>query len=162
MPLMRTAVYFLFLLPLALLSLLTSPTKSLERRIGIVVLPILLLLALFYVPQWSARATSDWRYDASTREFAKAIEVLRVGAGANNISVGGSWIFEPALNFYRRKYGYTHWQPIARNAKVTDLADYYIIDLSDRPAIAAMKLRVLIDDPVSLAILAVKGSPNCQ
>jgi hypothetical protein len=162
LPLMRTAVYFVFLMPLPLLALLACERKSFEYRTGLVLLPLLLLLTLFYIPQWTARATSDWRYDASTREFAKSIELLRTYKGAENISIGGSWIFEPALNFYRERYGYTHWKPVARNAKLTDPANYYVIAAQDKPAIQAMKLRVLVDDPISLSALAVGDQPCCR
>jgi hypothetical protein len=73
--------------------------------------------------------------------------------------VGGSWIFEPALNFYRQKFGYTQWQPVPRNSKLTDSADYYVISANDRQAVSAEHLRVILDDKVSGAVLAVGGQP---
>jgi hypothetical protein len=146
-------------LPLVLLALLYSPHKSVERWTGLVLTPVLLFWAALYVPQWTARATSDWRYDASSRDFAKAIENVRSYTGQSNIKVGGSWIFEPALNFYRQKFGYTEWQPVPRNAKLTDPADYYVISGNELEAVAAQHLRVILSDKISGAVLAVGGPP---
>jgi hypothetical protein len=159
LPIMRTGVYFLILLPLALLSFLPHPRQRIGRWSGVALLPILTFWAALYVPQWTARATSDWRYDASTRDFAKAIEAMRAYSGATNIKVGGSWIFEPALNFYRLRYGYTNWQPVPRNAKLTDPADYYVISSNEQAAIQAQHLRVILTDKVSGAVVAVGGQP---
>ncbi len=162
LPLLRTALYFLILLPLPLLALLGPQSGKLERRIGIVSLPVLVFWAALYIPQWTARTTAEWRYDASTREFAKAIEVMRVACHADNIRVGGSWIFGSSLNFYRLKYVYNHWQPIGRPEKPTEPADYYVLSNADRWAIAARHLRVIIDDPLSESVLAANEAPCSQ
>jgi hypothetical protein len=159
LPIMRTGIYFLLLLPLTLLAFICSQRRSVFHWAGNALIPIFVFWAALYVPQWTARATADWRYDASTRDFAKAIETLRVYSGATNIRVGGSWIFEPALNFYRQKFGYTQWQPVPRNSKLTDSADYYVISANDRQAVSAEHLRVILDDKVSGAVLAVGGQP---
>ena len=159
LPIMRTGIYFLLLLPLALLSLFCYQRRSIGHWTGLALTPVFVFWAALYVPQWTARATSDWRYDASTRDFAQTIEALRAYTGATDIKVGGSWIFEPALNFYRQKFGYTQWQPVPRNAKLTDPADYYVISGNEREAIAAQHLRVILDDRVSGSILAVGGQP---
>jgi hypothetical protein len=159
LPIMRTGIYFLLLLPLTLLAFICSQRMSVFHWAGNALIPIFVFWAALYVPQWTARATADWRYDASTRDFAKAIETLRVYSGATNIKVGGSWIFEPALNFYRRKFGYTQWQPVPRNSKLTDPADYYVISANERQAVSAQHLRVILDDRVSGAVLAVGGPP---
>lgn len=159
LPIMRTGIYFLMLLPLTLLSLLNSPRRSIGHWTGLAFIPVLIFWAVLYVPQWTERATSDWGYDASTRDFAKAIEVMRAYSGATNIKVGGSWIFEPALNFYRLKFGYTQWQPVPRNAKLTDPADYYVIADNERAAIQEQHLRVILDDKISHAVLAVGTQP---
>jgi hypothetical protein len=154
LPVMRTGVYFLFLFPLALLSFLAGERKSAARRIGWVFLPITMVLVLLYVPQINAKATFDWRYDASTRRFAEAIELVRNYEGALNVRVGGSWVFKDALNFYRLKNHYDHWQPVVRQ-KATDPADFYVLANADHDAVKALNLRVLFDDAVSQSILAV-------
>ena len=68
--------------------------------------------------------------------------------------VGGSWLFKEALNFYRLKNHYDHWQPIVRQ-KAMDRADFYVLANTDRETVKALNLRVLFDDPVSQSILAV-------
>ncbi len=153
LPIMRTGLYFVFLLPLALLILLTGPPKSPERRIGLAICPILVVLALIYVPQWSARATADWRFDASTRRFAEAIETIRAYTGTDNVTIGGSWLFEPSLNFYRIKNHYEHWQPIVRQS-ADDPADFYVLSKDDRQLADTLHLRIVFDDPISQSILA--------
>ncbi len=154
LPVMRTGVYLLFLFPLALLSFLAGERRSPARQIGWVFLPFLVALILFYAPQLNANATFDWRSDASTRRYAEAIELFRGYAESPNVRVGGSRVCEPALNFYRLKNHYDHWQPVVRQ-KATDPADYYVLTSADREAVKALNLRVLFDDPVSQSILAV-------
>ncbi|PYT21671.1 MAG: hypothetical protein DMG58_31705 [Acidobacteria bacterium] len=147
LPVMRTGIYFLFLFPLALLSFLAGERKSLTRRLGWVFLPVVVFLVLLYVPQSN-------RYDASTRKFTEAIELVRNYTASPNVRVGGSWLFKEALNFYRLKNHYDHWQPIVRQ-KAMDPADFYVLANTDREAVKALNLRVLFDDPVSQSILAV-------
>lgn len=154
LPVMRTGVYLLFLFPLCFFALLALTGKSAERRLGLVLSPIWILLALCYARQCTPRATWDWRYDASTREFARTIDILRAGSNLHGITIGGSWIFEPALNFYRQKNGYTEWRPVVRQ-KPADPADFYLLVNQDRSVVANLHLRILIDDPNSGAVLAV-------
>ncbi len=154
LPIMGTGIYFLFLFPLALLSFLSCERRSPARRLGWVFLPGVMFLVLLYVPQFNAKATFDWRFDASTKEFAEVIELVRNYAASPNVHVGGSWVFKDALNFYRLKNHYDRWQPIVRQ-KATDPADFYVLTNSDRDAVKALNLRVLLDDPVSRSILAV-------
>lgn len=162
LPIMRTGIYFLMLLPLALLSFLNYPRRSAGHWAGLALIPLLVFWAALYVPQWKERATSDWRYDASTQDFAKAIEAMRAYTGATNIKIGGSWIFEPALNFYRLRLGYTQWQPVPRNAKLTDPADYYVISGNDRAAIQSQHLRIVLEDRISGAAVAVASQPGAH
>jgi hypothetical protein len=160
LPMMRTALYLLVLLPLPFLALLGIRSERWERRAGLSLSPLLVLWALFYVAQWNtARSVIEWRFDASTREFAKAIEILRVACRQDSIRVGGSWIFGSSLNFYRFKYAYTHWLPVGRPNQPSDPADYYVLSATDRPVVDALHLRVIIDDPLSGSILATAGSP---
>jgi hypothetical protein len=154
LPVLRTGIYFLFLFPLALLSFLAGERKSATRRLGWAFLPIVVFLVLLYVPQSDAKATFDWRYDASTKRFAEAIELVRSYEGSANVHVGGSGVFEETLNFYRLKNHYDRWQPIVRQT-ATDPADFYVLENADREAVKALNLRVLFDDAVSRSILAV-------
>lgn len=153
LPIMRTGVYLLFLFPLSLLSLLSRPSHSPDWRFGVALSPLFVLVALCYVRQWTPRATWDWRYDASTREFARAINILGIDSGLQNIKVGGSWVFEPALNYYRQKNNYSNWLPVVRQ-KASDPADFYVLTEEDRPIAGALKLRILIDDQNSGSVLA--------
>jgi hypothetical protein len=153
LPIMRTGMYLLFLLPLPLLALLSVPRRYPDWRIGLALSPIFFLIACCYMRQWTPRATWDWRYDAPTREFAKAIDILGIELGLHEIKVGGSWVFEPALNYYRQKNNYSNWLPVVRQ-KVTDPADFYVLAEEDRPAAAALKLRILINDLSSGSVLA--------
>jgi len=153
LPIMRTGMYLLFLFPLPLLALLSIPGRLPAWRIGLALSPIFVLISYCYARQWTPRATWDWRYDASTREFARTIDILGIDAGLHNIKVGGSWVFEPALNYYREKNSYSNWLPVVRQ-KVTDPADFYVLNEEDRPTAAALKLRILIDDPNSGSVLA--------
>lgn len=161
LPVMRTSVYFLLLFPLALLSFLSGEKGSAARRAGWCFLPVIAFLLLLYVPQTWAKATFDWRYDASTRQFAETIESIRMRNGVNAIRVGGSWVFEPTLNFYRVKNHYDGWQPVVRG-KPTDPADFYVLSKEDRGAVNALQLRVLADDPISQSILAVPAEASAR
>lgn len=153
LPIMRTGIYMLFLFPLSLLVLLSIRGRYPDWRIGVALSPLFVLIAHCYLRQWTPRATWDWRYDAPTRDFAKAIDILAIDSGLHDIKVGGSWVFEPALNYYREKNSYSNWLPVVRQ-KVTDPADFYVLTEEDRPTAAALKLRILIDDPNSGSVLA--------
>ena len=117
LPIMRTGMYLLFFVSIAAVcpavdTWTTIPTGASAWRLS----PIFILISYCYARQWTPRATWDWRYDASTREFAKTIDILGIDAGLHNIKVGGSWVFEPALNYYREKNSYSNWLPVVRQS----------------------------------------------
>jgi len=80
--------------------------------------------------------------------------MIRKYTALPSIRVGGSWVFEPTLNFYRVTNHYDAWQPSVRQ-KSTDAADFYVLTNTDRDVVKTLNLRVLLDDPVSKSILAV-------
>jgi hypothetical protein len=159
LPLMRTTIDLVFLLSLALISLLAWPLKTPERTAGLLLVPAYLFMAALYVLEWPADAAWDWIADRQTRQFAHAIEVMRIYSGRDSISVGGSWIFEPVLNFYRLTVPYPAWQPISRQA-ATDPADVYLLSREDRAIAKDKGLRIILEDTIGQTLLAVPPLPS--
>jgi hypothetical protein len=148
LPVMRTTTSLLFLLSLALACM-----PRYMPRVAWAISPVFLFLVITYVRQRPADYVGDWREERSTRVFAEEIEKRRAASGVSKITVGGSWIFEPALNFYRNKNGYRNWEVVTRREADSD-SDYYILAPEHKAVIASRHLTVLAEDPVAQSVLA--------
>ncbi|MDP9169806.1 MAG: hypothetical protein M3N54_04255 [Acidobacteriota bacterium] len=148
LPIMRTGIYLLFMMPLGLLAVVRT-----RGPVRWICLPLMTLLALAYVRQWKPAYVEEWRFDASTREFARSIEAIRAYSGRDRLKIGGSWMFGESLNYYRVVNGYTHWLPVERSEAAAP-ADIYLLMEPDAPVADKLKLKIITRDPRSGSVLA--------
>ncbi len=113
----RTAVFFLPLLALgagAGLDVLTAASRP-SLRIGgrSLAVGLTALAALPLIRSANLDRTTIWRYDADARRVVSELSALHT-EGLGHIRLGGTWFFEPALNFYRETRHLAWLEPIVR------------------------------------------------
>lgn len=71
-------------------------------------------MALRFATGLSMGQTYTWRYDSNSKDALLRIEAdRRVRYPLQAISVGNHWAFEPAMNYYRERLGYSWMAPLA-------------------------------------------------
>jgi hypothetical protein len=155
-PVDRTGIYFLALIPLALAGLAdaTSTANPPARSAAALAYVLIALLVVQYAVQFNTRKFLVWEYDADTRAIAGRIAQSAANKPPGSVRVGGSWQFEPSLNFYRDKDRLVGMQPVDR-APITPGYDYYVIRSEDRGAMKNVGLKPVYEGAVSGSILAV-------
>jgi len=148
-PMDRTGIYFLVLVPLALLGLVKCELRAVEAAAGLVGV---LLIAVF-VSEFDVRKFLVWEYDADTKELANRLAQLSRNKPAGSVKLAASWQLEPSLNFYRDT---NHWEwlrPVDRSP-LGPGADFYALISADRDAARTLGLQAIYQGPVSRTVLA--------
>jgi hypothetical protein len=117
----RTAIFFVPFMALAVAGtcdmLLGSDFGGIRRAGGVLALLLTVAALTNLVRSANLEYSSLWRYDADAKRAIADLKVLHDG-GAGRLHIGGSWIFEPSLNFYRTTRGLTWLDPIERHEDV--------------------------------------------
>ncbi|TND08618.1 MAG: hypothetical protein FD123_2122 [Bacteroidetes bacterium] len=133
-PVSRTVQY---LYPLFVIALVFAIDVTAEKinwfRFSL--LPSALLLAVFFVMHYSTEYIPEWRYDSSNRAVLEDIEQLRKKE-PKKIQVGVNWLFEPGLNYERKRKKYAWLQPLYRGS-IDSACDYYYVTASDTAGMRA-------------------------
>jgi hypothetical protein len=107
------------------------------------------VLLIFYAGQTlSSRCLAYARYDAGSRRLFVAIQEDATKRVDRPVRVGGTWIYEPAMNFYRAMYHADWMQPMVRNyghPRPGDY-DYFLINPIDDPSLKMENCRVIAVD----------------
>jgi hypothetical protein len=151
-PVDRTGLYFL---PLATLCLAGLGVGVRLRLLGFAHAAVLMAFAVQWLLQWNITHFQVWRYDADTKAVFRRIEADS-GGRKPPIRVGASWMYLPALEYYRNRGEPARFAPIAPNPDGD--FDYYMLEVRDRKLVASRNLRVIYRGPVSEAVLAVPAS----
>jgi hypothetical protein len=146
----RTAIYWIPILTFAFALMASSTRRGTLAWCGCWLLIGVALVNTAGRLQVSHYA--DWPYDAADREIIARIEIDRGGSTAP-ASIGGSWQFEPALNFYRVVRHLDWMQPVNRRTPARG-DDYYVLRREDAGLVDDLDLRVLFRDPESGTTLA--------
>jgi hypothetical protein len=145
-PLRRTGLYWI---PLFLLAMLLALRELWNSRLRFAAAPLLglaLAAQLQFASQLSLRHYSEWASEASNRRVVQEIRRHRETHPKERVTLCAvTWAFEPALNFYRRRYGLDWIEPVDRELKPG--RDYYIARPEDWDKMAAFAPRVLYEDP---------------
>ncbi|HEV2690958.1 MAG TPA: hypothetical protein VGV35_20520, partial [Bryobacteraceae bacterium] len=151
-PVDRTGLYFLALMPIAVMT-------GGGRWMPISVFASAMVLIAFAC-QWNTRFFYVWRFDADTKEIMRVLE-QRVGKAAGPVRLGISWPLDPSISFYRATRGDTWMAPVDRRGPDGQY-DYYVITppmtdlkLDDRPVLAKRSLTTIYEGPVSKTVLAI-------
>jgi len=148
----RTGLYwiFLFLLPIAALA------KKMDRRRRWLAAPLVIVLAACagrFVSQANLRYYHEWPWDAGTRRIVAEMRAREQRDPRKNVRVGGTWLVEPSLNFYRHAWRLDWMKPVVRGDPDQEF-DYYVLLPGDAGVIARRGLKILLKDELSQAVLA--------
>lgn len=113
----RTAIFFLPILALGAaggLDVLAAARRRAVRIAGQALAVVLAAIAILpLIRSANFDHTTIWRYDADARRIVDDLTALHE-EGFGRIRLGGNWVFEPALNFYRETRGLTWFETVVR------------------------------------------------
>jgi hypothetical protein len=94
--------------------------------------PILLAMACAFVAHSALmanlRMTKDWFYDSQTKAMMTDLAQALPRTGAQRYRFGINWEFEPSINYYLRRNGWTSIAPVDRKGPAGVYDVYYIFD----------------------------------
>jgi hypothetical protein len=126
----RTGLFFIVLFQVIFILFL----NILATKTRLSVMPAVLgcSLALFLLYNMKAGTElyvyREWRYDSCTKLMIDELEKDRAQTTPvrNNVSMGISWVFEPAINFYRETRHLNWFKEVNRDGYIGDFDYYYI------------------------------------
>jgi 4-amino-4-deoxy-L-arabinose transferase-like glycosyltransferase len=154
-PLMRTALYFVPLVVLAVFSMAYRYREIRPVAYSVAAVGVVCLMAFLF--QVNVSYYAEWRFDAGTKRIVKFIRA-HTDPG-KRLVVRTSWVLEPSLNFYRLRYR-LNWQPVDRSG-LEKPGDIVIVTQENQASIAHLGLQVIYKDAVSGTVVALpNGAGN--
>jgi hypothetical protein len=147
-PWTRTGLYVIWLF---LASCLTLWEWSGHRSFSLAFGAVSVLLAIAFVTQFDTRYYYDFRDDAPVSAMMRRVREIDPGRPA---CIGGSWRFEPAINYYRLRYKLTWIEEMKRTEEPQSGCRFFILASNNREYVDRLGLRRLWSDPLSGTILA--------
>lgn len=156
-PIDRTGLYFLALVPIAVMTL---DGKWIPVSIG-----ISMLVLIAFASEWNTRFFYVWRYDADTKRILRVLEqrVRHPREPSEQIRMGVSWPLEQSIIYYRTVRGSWWMAPLEMHGP-NGVYDYYMItpktDLTvdDPDVMTERSLVPIYQGPVSGTVLAVAAA----
>lgn len=150
----RTGIYFIPLASLAALGLarILVDRTGLPRSMGFAVAILLLSSTLEFAAQWNVKSFLVWRYDADTKRIFQVLEAAAKPPG--QIRLGVSWVFEPALNYYREVRNAAWMAPVERDG-FNGVRQFYVVSVADQPNAPWSQLKQIYRGPVSGSVVAI-------
>lgn len=156
----RAAVYVPPLTSAALALVLYS-WRGRPRAITVLAAAVALALAARYVQQWRPDRFWGDTLDANARTAFERISALAASRGGPPVRVGGLWVFEPSLNFYRQTRGASWMAPYLRVSNPNpDAYDYFVGDGARATALERRGWVVVYRDPVAGVTVMARTSPG--
>ncbi len=154
----RTGIYFVPLASLAALGFarILSERPGYPRWIGMAAALVIASFAVEFAAQWNVNSFWVWRYDADTKRIFEALEAAPKPAGQvdGQVRLGVSWVFEPALNYYREVRKAAWMAPVLRDG-FDGARQFYVVSAPDRNTAALPRLKQIYQGAVSGAELAI-------
>jgi len=162
--------YCLFLIPLFTVGALLSGRETHARAPRVYLRAAGLAIAAIVVFDYAfSMQTSYFRYnayDVISRELFEAIAKDAGPRGLTNVRVGGTWWYEPEINFYRRRYKAEWLLPYeikdrsyfweTPNSLVPADYDYFVYLPACDPGLSGPRVRSIFhDDKTQLIIIAL-------
>src|SRR5260370_13161001 len=163
-PVSRTCLYVIPLFTVSCLLL----AKEFSARVRLPVLTIagLLLAGLVLLDYASAAQARSFRYNAYyiiSRDLYQAIEKDALSRGLTNARVGGTWWYEPEINFYRVRYKAKWMLPYeikdrsywcqTPGALEPAAYDYFVFVLPSDPHLESPRVRTIFHDEKTKAMI---------
>jgi hypothetical protein len=146
-PWTRTGLYLIWLFLVCCLALWEWPARWISIPFG----AASVLLAAAFLAQFDTRYYYDFRDDAPVSAMMRRLRDLHPVAPA---CIGGSWYFEPTVNYYRLRYRLTWLEEMKRTDEPLAGCRFYILRSGDARYADQLGLHRLWTDPVSGTILA--------
>lgn len=113
---------------------------------------VCVLSAGLFVAQLDVRYYYDFRDDAEVSGFMRRVATMRKG---ERDCVGGSWRYEPTVNYYRLRYRIAWLDTMQRTPEPCAGCRFYLLRREDLPYQEKLGLKIIERGEVSGAILAV-------
>ena len=152
-PWTRTGLYLIWLFLLACLAIwgFAAREPGLVHWLGIPFAIGSIALAATFLAQFDTRFYYDFRSDADVRPMMRRLREIHTGGPA---CLGGTWLFEPTVNYYRLRDRIGWLEPMVRTDPPQAGCRYFLLSAGDARFIDSLHLRPLWTGPVSGAILA--------
>jgi len=154
-PVDRTGLYFLALVPIAMMTI-----DGRWRQVSALVSTVVLVA---FVCQWNTRFFYVWRYDADTKAMLRVLErrVRHPIEPRVPVRLGITWLLEPSINYYRIVRA-SAWMSEVGLSGPNGAYDYYAIaptmkdlTLGDPDVMKERSLVPIYQGPVSGTVLAI-------
>jgi hypothetical protein len=144
---------------LLLLSCASDARAGWQRAVGWLGAAAGLVVLSAYLANFQVSYFKTWRYDAGTKAFWTRIAAASNVRGAAPLRVGGQWVFEPSVNFYRRVAPAGPVLPFQRLADPDPMQfDYFVFNPIDFPELDMSRLTVVAEEPGSgVRLVAPRG-----
>ncbi|HOQ44765.1 MAG TPA: hypothetical protein PLA43_08455 [Bryobacteraceae bacterium] len=152
-PWTRTGLYLIWLFLVLCLTLweATARERGFRGLLPLVFGTVCVLLAGMFVAQFETRYYYDFRDDAQVNAMMRRVSTIDSGRPA---CIGGSWRFEPTVNYYRLRYRLTWIEEMKRTPEPQSGCRFLILESTHQDFLNRLGLRLLWRDPLSGAILA--------
>jgi hypothetical protein len=123
-------------------------------------IPAILLLIQFS-SQLQMQYFQFWRVETDDQRMAELIQKASAGKPENSLTVGSSWMHQPALEFYRQYLHITALKPVERYDPIPLTGfDFYVLSWGDVERAKQANLRTVFADPYAEVVLAVPPADN--
>jgi hypothetical protein len=131
----RTGLYLAPCFTLVCLSLINLSAESRHRYWRYAAAVAFVVVMVQFVSRLSVTYYDTWRYDATTNRAFDVIRIMALGHPERKSRIGCSWLYAPALEFYRRINDVQNIEPI-QYVVPTPLSghDFYVLAGGDRTA----------------------------
>jgi len=162
--------YCLFMIPLFTIGGLLAAREISSRFPSALLKGAGLLLAAMvvcdYALSFNVRSFRYNAYDAISRDLYQAIEKDALSRGLTNARVGGTWWYEPEINFYRVRYKAKWMLPYeikdrsywwqTPGALEPAAYDYFVFVLPSDPQLTGQRVRTIFhDEKTQATIIAI-------
>jgi uncharacterized membrane protein len=162
--------YCLFFIPLFTIGAIVSGREIYLRFPLVVLKGISLLFAGIVLFDYAVSLNAAYfrynAYDKISRELFQTIANDAQPRGLTNVRVGGTWWYEPEINFYRRRYKADWMNPYdvkdrsyfweSPNSLSPDEYNYYVFTSANDPGLSGPKVRTIFRDAsIGLTIIAL-------
>jgi hypothetical protein len=134
-----------------------------RRPRAVTAIAALLALAVVarYVQQWLPDRFWGDTFNANSRAVFERISALAAGRGGPPVRVGGRWVFEPSMNFYRQTRHASWMEPYERvSAPSPDDYDYFVCDSTQAASLERQGWTVAYRDPIAGVRLMARAPPS--
>src|SRR5207253_1706829 len=98
---------------------------------------------------------AEWRFDAGTKRLTRALQRdARELGKTRNVTVGGTWILEHTVRYYRLRYRAAWIRVLDENERKTETPDYYVLTEEERNQVKELGLKIIEEDAISGTLLA--------